>query len=37
MQYVIGIEFWYLSKNYKKNLVPDSNVEVLSHQENVET
>ena len=35
MQYVIGIQIWYLCKNYVRNLVPDSNVEVLSHEQNL--
>jgi hypothetical protein len=30
----IDLVDWYLCKNYVKNLVPDSNAEVLSHQQN---
>jgi hypothetical protein len=37
MQYVIGIQIWYLCKNYVKSLVPDSNAEVLSHEQNFKT
>jgi hypothetical protein len=37
MQYVIGIQIWYLCKNYVRNLVPDSNAEVLSHEQNLKT
>ena len=37
MQYVIGIQIWHLCKNYAKNLVPDSNAEELSHQQNFKT
>jgi hypothetical protein len=37
MQYVIGIQIWHKCKNYVKNLVPDSNTEVLSHQQNFKT
>ncbi len=37
MQYVIGIQIWYFCKNYVRNLVPDSNAEVLSHEQNLKT
>jgi hypothetical protein len=37
MPYVIGIQIWYLCKNYVKDLVPDSNAKVLSHEQNFKT
>jgi hypothetical protein len=36
-QYVIGIQIWYLCKNNVKILVPDSNAEVLSHEQDFKT